>query len=159
MKHLRRIWGSHTGSYGVQRRVVRFSQPTFRRNISQVASRAQLTTWFKLASCLAYTSILKVEARSSETSVDFQRITRRYITKERTLRTSQFLMTMIMKINIFWDVTPFSLVDLKATCWRKPLFLFPVQRSILHSFIHQWLYSPLLGSGLLFGSVIFLHRR
>jgi hypothetical protein len=27
-----------------------------------------------------------------------------------------------------------------------------------HSFIHQWLYSPLLGPGLFFSSVIFLHR-
>jgi hypothetical protein len=44
-----------------------------------VASRA-------LVSCLAYTSTLKMEAIcSSETSVDFQRATRRYIPEDRTL--------------------------------------------------------------------------
>jgi hypothetical protein len=33
-------------------------------------------------------------------------------------------------------------------------------RSFIHSFIHQWLYSPLLGSGLFFQfRNLFLHRR
>jgi hypothetical protein len=37
-----------------------------------------------LVSCLAYSSTLKVEViRSSETSVDFQRITRRYIPEDK----------------------------------------------------------------------------
>jgi hypothetical protein len=41
---------------------------------------------FKLVSCLAYSSTLNVEARSfSETSADFQRITRWYIQENRTL--------------------------------------------------------------------------
>jgi hypothetical protein len=40
-----------------------------------------------LLSCMAYTSTLKMEAIcSSESSVDFQRTTRRYITEYRTLR-------------------------------------------------------------------------
>jgi hypothetical protein len=52
-----------------------------------------LTTWslhefaFMLVSCLAYSSILKMEAKySSETSVDFQGTTRCYIPKYRTLQ-------------------------------------------------------------------------
>jgi hypothetical protein len=41
---------------------------------------------FKQVSCLAYSSTLNVEARcSSETSVDFQRITWRYMQENRTL--------------------------------------------------------------------------
>jgi hypothetical protein len=40
-----------------------------------------------LVSCLAYSSTLKVDATSSsETSVNFQRTTRRYIPEERTLQ-------------------------------------------------------------------------
>jgi hypothetical protein len=50
-----------------------------------------LGTRFTMASCLAYFSPLKMEATcSSETSVDFQRITRRYIPEERTQFTSCF---------------------------------------------------------------------
>jgi hypothetical protein len=50
--------------------------------VKQVASRA----CFMLVSCLAYSSIMKMEAKcSSETSVDFQRTTRRYITEDITL--------------------------------------------------------------------------
>jgi hypothetical protein len=41
---------------------------------------------FTLVSCLAYPSNLKMEATcSSQTSVDFQRTTRRYIPEDRTL--------------------------------------------------------------------------
>jgi hypothetical protein len=47
-----------------------------------------LAIWTKLVSCLAYSSTLKMEATcSSETSVDFQRTTRRYIPEVRTLFT------------------------------------------------------------------------
>jgi hypothetical protein len=45
-----------------------------------------LATCFTLVSCLAYSSTLTMEAIcSSETSVDFQRTARRYISKDRTL--------------------------------------------------------------------------
>jgi hypothetical protein len=48
--------------------------------------RGLLATCFMLVSCLAYSSTLKMEARCfSETSVDFQRTTRRYIPEDRTL--------------------------------------------------------------------------
>jgi hypothetical protein len=41
---------------------------------------------FTLVSCLAYSSILKMETIfSSETSVHFQRTTRRYVPEDRTL--------------------------------------------------------------------------
>jgi hypothetical protein len=41
---------------------------------------------FTLVSCLAYSSTLKMEATcSSETSADFQRTTRRYISEDRTV--------------------------------------------------------------------------
>jgi hypothetical protein len=49
--------------------------------------QALLATCFTLASCLAYSSTLKIEATcSSETSVDFQWTTRRYIPENRTLQ-------------------------------------------------------------------------
>jgi hypothetical protein len=42
--------------------------------------------YFTLLSCLTYSSILKMKATcSSETSVDIQRTTRRYIPEDRTL--------------------------------------------------------------------------
>jgi hypothetical protein len=42
---------------------------------------------FTLVSCLAYPSIIKMEATcSAETAVDFQRTTRRYISEDRTLQ-------------------------------------------------------------------------
>jgi hypothetical protein len=55
------------------------NQPTFRRNMSPAS--------FTLVFCLAYSSTLKTEATySSETSVVFQRNTRRYIPENRTLQ-------------------------------------------------------------------------
>jgi hypothetical protein len=51
-------------------------------SLKQVASR----TSFMLVSCLAYFSNLKMEATcSSETSVDFQRTTRRYVPEDKAL--------------------------------------------------------------------------
>jgi hypothetical protein len=48
--------------------------------------RALLATWFMLVSCMVYSATLKMEATSSsETSVDFQWTTRRYIPENRTL--------------------------------------------------------------------------
>jgi hypothetical protein len=62
---------------------------------------------------------------SSETSVDFQRSTQRYIPEDWTLRESvsklqQFKHTLLsdyrmLKIRVLWDVTPCSLVDLHQT--------------------------------------------
>jgi hypothetical protein len=53
------------------------SQPTFQKSKHCL-----------LVSCLAYSSTLKMEATcSSETSVGFQRITRRYVSADRTLET------------------------------------------------------------------------
>jgi hypothetical protein len=46
--------------------------------------RALLATCFALVSCFYYSSTLKMNTRSSETSVDFQRTTRRYIPEDRT---------------------------------------------------------------------------
>jgi hypothetical protein len=48
--------------------------------------REVLATCFTLVSCLAYSSTLKMEVTcSSETSVDFQRTTQRYIPKDRNI--------------------------------------------------------------------------
>jgi hypothetical protein len=56
------------------------SQPKFRRQLC-------LTPVIALVSCSVYSSTLKIEATSSsETSVDFQRTTWRYIPEDRTFR-------------------------------------------------------------------------
>jgi hypothetical protein len=72
------------------------SQPTFRRNISPPSSGSKnkqrkkpaelcLPPAFTLVSCSAYFLTLKMEATcSSETSVDFQRTTRRFIPDDTT---------------------------------------------------------------------------
>jgi hypothetical protein len=58
----------------------------------QVPGRALLATCFMLVSCSAYSFTLKMEATySSETSVDFQRDTRRYLPEDRTLRNTETL--------------------------------------------------------------------
>jgi hypothetical protein len=61
------------------------SQPTFRRNISPPAELC-LPAAFTLVFCPAYFSTLRMESICySETSVDFQRTTRRYIPEDSTL--------------------------------------------------------------------------
>jgi hypothetical protein len=58
------------------------NQPAFRRKNSPPSSaeQAEILTCFTLVFCVAFSSILKKEAtHSSETSVDFQRTTRRCI--------------------------------------------------------------------------------
>jgi hypothetical protein len=63
-----RVWGPHIGGYEESFE----NQPTFRRTCRLHSQHN-----------LAYSSTLKMEATcSSETSVDFQRITRRYIPEE-----------------------------------------------------------------------------
>jgi hypothetical protein len=55
-------------------------------HITHVRAAYRDTSIFMIVSCLAYSSTLKMEARcSSETSVDFQRTTRRYIPEDGTL--------------------------------------------------------------------------
>jgi hypothetical protein len=55
------------------------SQLTFHRNVSL------LVTYVTLVSCLAYSSTLKMEATcSTETFVDFQQTTQRYIPKSKS---------------------------------------------------------------------------
>jgi hypothetical protein len=57
----------------------------------QAANRAGLPPAVSLVSGLAFSSILKLEATCpSETSVDFERNTRRYIPEERTLQRKCF---------------------------------------------------------------------
>jgi hypothetical protein len=51
------------------------SQPTFRKNVSNQASKPA----FSLVSCLAYSTIKMGAICSSKRSVEFQRTTRRYI--------------------------------------------------------------------------------
>jgi hypothetical protein len=49
-------------------------------------SKALLATYFRMVACLAYSSNLKIDATfSSETSVESQRTTRRYIPEHKTL--------------------------------------------------------------------------
>jgi hypothetical protein len=56
-------------------------------------ARALLVACFMLVSCLAYSSTLKMEVTcSSESSVDFQRITWRYIAEHRILHHSHILL-------------------------------------------------------------------
>jgi hypothetical protein len=55
-----------------------------------IKRRMIFATCFELVSCLAYTSTLKMEATCfSETSVAFQRTTRRYILKNVTVHTKR----------------------------------------------------------------------
>jgi hypothetical protein len=66
---------------------------------------ALLTTWFRAGFCVAYSSTLKMEATySSETSVDFQRTIRRYITEDRTVhnhRCDNLKSCLVIKYCIF----------------------------------------------------------
>jgi hypothetical protein len=83
----------HNAMYSVQ------NYMTFRRNISLPSPESKYkpnNTSMKqvgmLVSCLNYSSSLGMEATcSSETSVDFQWISLRYIPEDRTLRYSSFL--------------------------------------------------------------------
>jgi hypothetical protein len=71
-----------------------------------------------LATCLDYSPILNMETKnSSETSVYFQRATRRYIPENRDIpniyffyENSEVLGTANVKNSVFWDVTPLSLL-------------------------------------------------
>jgi hypothetical protein len=71
------------------------------------ASQAEfcLSPAFTLVSCLAYSSTLKMEASfSSETSVDFQRIARRYIPGDRTLHSYTWFMKCVVLISAGTEV-------------------------------------------------------
>jgi hypothetical protein len=70
------------------------SQPTFRRNISPPSSTCHLLSRWFLAHLMF--STLKMEAIcSSETPVDFQRTTRRYIPEDGTLQSKFCVQTKI----------------------------------------------------------------
>jgi hypothetical protein len=61
------------------------SQPQFWRNTSP-SSSVMLATCFKIVSCFAYSSILKMDfTGSSDTSVELQGTKRCYIPEDRTL--------------------------------------------------------------------------
>jgi hypothetical protein len=76
--------------------------------ISQARNHVCLPPAFTLVSCLAYSSTLKIEETwSSETSVDFQRTTWRYIREDGTLQVkSQFHNILIFRFSdIRWENT------------------------------------------------------
>jgi hypothetical protein len=86
------MWGSHSDCYeefcflGYSDIYRIECQAKFQRN------GALLATCFMNVSCLTYSSSLKMEAiRSSETSVEFKRATRRYIPEDRPLQHLYFL--------------------------------------------------------------------
>jgi hypothetical protein len=112
------IWGSHISVYeelyhlGYSAVQSVENQPTFRRNMSPpssgsneqsekqacnwVANRSQRSTCLILVSRLAYSPILMLEAiYSSETSVDFQRTTHRYIPDDGTLHNNACLRNQV----------------------------------------------------------------
>jgi hypothetical protein len=88
------------------------SQP--RLSVKQVSRRALLATNFKLASCLAYSMTLNMEAtRSSEKSVHFQRTTLYYIPEDRSFHNhrcenlnsymmNEFLNIFIVQVKHLW---------------------------------------------------------
>jgi hypothetical protein len=100
------------------------SQPTFRKIMSAPSSESKnkpsqkvelcLPPAFTLSSCSAYSPIVKMEATfSSETSVDIQRTTRRYIPEDRILhnhRCKNFKSYIfLLDMKIYW-VQEFHLV-------------------------------------------------
>jgi hypothetical protein len=64
--------------------------------------RNQRKATFPLVSCLAYSSILKMEVIcSSETSFDFQRTTWRYVAEDRTLLLLLFAVLLNVTSSLF----------------------------------------------------------
>jgi hypothetical protein len=60
---------------------------------------------------------------------------------------------------LMWANIPTFIENLAVSIFKKIKTKF-IHSFILRSFIHQWLYSPLLGSGVLFSFVnFFLHSR
>jgi hypothetical protein len=73
--------------YGIHVQVRRMSLER-----KQCESRALFATCFTLVYCSAYSSTLNVDAiYSSETSVDFQRTTQRYILEGSTFNTTRYI--------------------------------------------------------------------
>jgi hypothetical protein len=87
--------------FGMYRRVVGWKLTGFRRNMPLLSSGSKnklgkKPAWIRqqaqLGSCVTYSSTLKMEATcSSETSVNFQRTTPRYVPEDRTLCPFLFL--------------------------------------------------------------------
>jgi hypothetical protein len=72
---------------------------------------------FTLVSCSAYSSTLKMEAMcSSETSVDFQRTTRRYIPEDSTLHNNRCenLTFYLFSAYVIWTGTKFHNIHTTA---------------------------------------------
>jgi hypothetical protein len=94
----------------------------------------QVASFTMLVSCLAYSSTLEMEAASSsETSADFQRTTRRYISED--LRTLQVLYSNSLngysrKSIIFWDVKPYSLVEAHRLSQERAVSIFMVEHML-----------------------------
>jgi hypothetical protein len=112
--------------------------------MSPPSSGSKDSAGYLLVSCLAYTSTLKMEAvRSSETSVDFQWTTRRYIPEDRTLR---------QPITLGWKYRqPNSLAavqtvdhDIRPSCtsvWRQPLGVQCIVELQVANSRHGWIVS------------------
>jgi hypothetical protein len=86
-----------------------------------------LAAYFVLVSCLTYPSILKMELYSSETSVDFQLITKRYIPQDRIPFTNTDLLFNIRPFGFsllffycfFFLVAPF--LHFQFSCTALPI--------------------------------------
>jgi hypothetical protein len=112
------------------------NQPAFRRNILPPSSGSKnkvskkpelcLPPAFTLVSCSAYSSTLKMEAIcSSETSVDFQRTTQRYIPEDGTLHNHRCenLKSYITKLfSKIWGVHSGIWKLLYLEIWRRAVW-------------------------------------
>jgi hypothetical protein len=116
------IWGPHSGGHG-EYCLLGDNAACSRRNSTDVSEEriafffgwrvsevALLTACFKLCSCLAYYITLKIEAICHpETSADFQRNTRRYVPKYRTVCMRNFMETYFNNRAIYGEILKLTL--------------------------------------------------
>jgi hypothetical protein len=70
---------------------------------SSMEEGSKLTTWFMLVFCLVFPSTLEIEATCcTETSIDFQQTTRRYIQNDRNLIGSIGFLVYILSFDIIY---------------------------------------------------------